>query len=189
MLTRHSVRKLNVSAYRKTQSSRLWARGRSLQARPLQLRRGPPRVCTPAAHRKLSAAKPLARGWRWPVIIRGTHIVKYLLFILIQYNKVLAFFYFLSEIKKILLKPVVRKWVVLRQSDLWTLTSFGNTFPCKQRRVIFAWAGWLIWEHLLLKIAMPHPLFNLRVRTLTINSGDVPPNMFGHVPPCQSNFV
>ena len=65
--------------------------------------------------------------------------------------------------------------MVLRQSDLWTLTSFGNTFSCKQRRVIFAWAGWLIWQHLLLKITMTHPLFNLRIRTLTINSGDVPP--------------
>ena len=31
---------------------------------------------------------------------------------------------------------------------------------------------------------MTHHLPNLRVRTLTINSGDVPPsNMFGHVPP------
>ena len=25
--------------------------------------------------------------------------------------------------------PVVRKWPVRTQSDLWTLTSFGNTFP------------------------------------------------------------
>ena len=32
----------------------------------------------------------------------------------------------------------------------------------------------VIWQHLLLKIAMTHPLSNLRVRTLNINSGDVP---------------
>ena len=61
---------------------------------------------------------------------------------------------------------------------------------CKQRWVILAWVGW---RHLvtllrgrddsigkmLLKITMSHPLFNLRVRTLTVNSDDtcmgVPP--------------
>ena len=48
----------------------------------------------------------------------------------------------------------------LRERDLYT---FGNT---------------------LLKIAISHPLSNLRVRTFTINSGDVPPlGMFGQVPP------
>ena len=72
---------------------------------------------------------------------------------------------------------VVRKWGIRRQSDLWTLTSFGNTFSCKQRWVIHAWAGWLIWQHLLLKIAITHPLSGLRVRTLTIYSNDVPPTM------------
>ena len=36
----------------------------------------------------------------------------------------------------------------------------------------------------LLKIAMTHPLSNLRVRTLTINSGDVPPRTYlGTYPP------
>ena len=36
----------------------------------------------------------------------------------------------------------------------------------------------------LLNIAMTHSFSGLRVRTLTINSGDVPlSNMFGHVPP------
>ena len=42
----------------------------------------------------------------------------------------------------------------------------------------------VIWQHQLLKIAMTHPFSGLRVRTVTINSNDVPPsNMFGHVPP------
>ena len=40
-------------------------------------------------------------------------------------------------------------------------------------------------NRLLQKIEMIHPLSNIRVRTLTINSGDVPSpsNIFGHVPP------
>ena len=67
----------------------------------------------------------------------------------------------------------------------WPLTSLA-TLSCKQRWVILAWAGWRHLETLLrgrddsfgntlLKIAMTHPLSGLRVRTLTINSGDVPP--------------
>ena len=60
-----------------------------------------------------------------------------------------------------------KKWP-LNHDVIW------QHFSCKQRWVIFAWAGWHIWQHLLLKIAMTHPLFNLRVRTLTINSGDLP---------------
>ena len=47
-----------------------------------------------------------------------------------------------------------------------------------------------IFGNTLVNIAMSHPLSNLRVRTLTINSGDVPPllNMFGHVPPVNQTL-
>ena len=62
----------------------------------------------------------------------------------------------------------------------------GNTFSVNNDESDLRGRYDVIWQNLLLKIAMTHPLSNLKVRTLTINSGDVPPsNMFGHVPPLK----
>ena len=71
-------------------------------------------------------------------------------------------------------KSVVRKWVILTQSDLWTLTSFGNTVWAKSTRPLY------LWQHLTINsndVGGPH-LSSLYIdywRTLTINSNDVGP--------------
>ena len=68
---------------------------------------------------------------------------------------------------------------------LMTPGVIGNTFPVNNDKSYSRGRDDVIWQHMLLKIAMTNSLSNLKVRTLTINSGDVPPtsNMFRHVPP------
>ena len=58
---------------------------------------------------------------------------------------------------------------------LVTCDVIGNTFPVKNDESDLRLQYDVIWQHLLLKIAMTHPLSNLRVRTLTTNIGEVPP--------------
>ena len=43
---------------------------------------------------------------------------------------------------------VVSKWRVRGQSDLWTLTSFGNTFPVNNNESYLRGRYDVIWQHL-----------------------------------------